>query len=138
MNELASAVVPWLHPATGLVTVLLTVRAATWAFAGRRGGRLAAERLERHAALAAWVWWLVLGNWLLGLATVWVYRPELTPATSTHFLAGSAVVVALTVARQLSFRMADPRARAAHPWVGLTALVLAGVQAFLGLQLVRW
>jgi hypothetical protein len=138
VSELASAVVPWLHPATGLVTVLLAVRAASWALAARRGGRLAAQKLGRHAALAAWVWWLVLGNWLLGLATVWVYRPELTPAASTHFIAGSAVVVALTLARQLSFRMADPRVRAAHPWVGLTALVLAGVQAFLGLQLVRW
>lgn len=138
MSDLATAVVPWLHPATGLVTVLLAGRAASWAFAGRRGGRLAARKLGQHAALAAWVWWLVLGNWLLGLATVWVYRPELTPAASTHFIAGSAVVVVMTLARQLSFHMTHARARAVHPWIGLTALVLAGVQAFLGLQLVRW
>jgi hypothetical protein len=29
----------------------------------------------------------------------------------------------------------DPRARAVHPWIGATALLLSGVQVFLGLQL---
>jgi hypothetical protein len=134
-----TAVVPWLHPATGLMTVVLTARAASLAFSGRRGGLRARPKLAEHAALATWVWWLVLGNWLLGVATVWVYRPDLQPAASTHFLAGTGVLVLLTISRQLSRRFDhDPRARTIHPWVGLAALLLAGVQVFLGLQLTRW
>jgi hypothetical protein len=139
VNDFMSAVVPWMHPATGLLTVMLTARAASLAFGGRRGGSRAGAKLAQHAALGEWVWWLVAGNWALGLATVWVYRPDLDPAASTHFVAGSAMLVLLTVSRLLSRRMhADPTARAVHPWVGLAALVVAGVQVFLGLQLTRW
>jgi hypothetical protein len=124
---------------TGLVTVMLAARAASIGFRARRGGRRTLPERAAHAALAAWVWWLVLGNWLLGLATVWVYRPELELAASTHFLAGSGVLVLLTVARGLSWWIpTHPWARRVHPGVGAAALLLAGVQVFLGLQLTRW
>ena len=51
-----------------------------------------------------------LGPWVLGLVAV-------------NWLAGLGSV------------WLDPRARAVHPWIGATALLLSGVQVFLGLQL---
>ena len=130
---------PWLHPATGLVTVLLMARAAAFGLGARRGGMRASAQRTSHVTLARRVWWLVLANWLLGLGTVWAYRPELDVAASTHCTAGTAVLVVLTVARLVSRRIpVDPRARTWHPVLGAAALLLAGVQVFLGLQLTRW
>ena len=40
MSELANAVVPWLHPATGLVTVLLAVHIPEPSYAGATKDRL--------------------------------------------------------------------------------------------------
>jgi hypothetical protein len=139
VNAFATAVMPWLHPATGLVTVLLLARAAAFGLAARRGGTGAPEQRASHVVLARRVWWLVLANWMLGLATVWAFRPELEVADSTHFSAGTGVLVLLTVARVLSrWVPTDARARAIHPMVGAAALLLASVQVFLGLQLTRW
>ena len=44
----------------------------------------------------------------------------------------SASMVLSLVSRRIDH---DPRARAVHPWIGATALLLSGVQVFLGLQL---
>jgi len=45
-------------------------------------------------------------------------------------------VALLTLAALLSRRVPDdPRARLLHPLVGATAVLLAGVQVFLGLQI---
>lgn len=139
MTWFAAAVVPWLHPATGLVTVLLMARAAAFGLSARRGGMRASGQRASHVTLARRVWWLVLANWLLGLGTVWAYRPELDVAASTHFTAGTGVLLVLSVARLVSRRIpVDPRARTWHPVLGAVALLLAGVQVFLGLQLTRW
>jgi hypothetical protein len=139
VSALAAAVLPWLHPATGLVTVALLARAAAHAVAARRGGRQGPHERARHVRAGRWAWWLVLANWLLGLGTVWAFRPELDVAASTHFTAGTALAVLVVVARGLSVRVpADAWARTLHPLVGATALLVAGVQVFLGLQLTRW
>ena len=139
MSWFAAAVVLWLHPATGLVSVLLLARAAAFGLGIRRGGPRALEQRASHVTLARRVWWLVAVNWLLGLGTVWAYRPELDVAASTHFTAGTGVLLVLSAARLVSRRIPrDPWARTWHPLLGAVALLLAGVQVFLGLQLTRW
>jgi hypothetical protein len=136
VSGFAASVVPWLHPALGLVAVAVLVRAA------RRGQALRARRRWRgmpHPRLAFTAWLLVAGNWVLGLLTVRFFRPELDVATSTHFQAGTALLVVLSLAGLVSLRMdADPRLRRLHPAIGAAALLLAGVQLFLGLQMTRW
>ena len=66
-------------------------------------------------------------------------RPDLTLAASMHARVGVAIALLVAGGAVLSRRIpVDPRARRWHPWLGASALVLAGVQIFLGLQLVRW
>ena len=136
MSGFAASVVPWLHPALGLLTVGVLVQAA------RRGQALRKRRPWRgtpHPRLGFVAWTLVAGNWILGLLTVRVYRPELDLATSAHFKAGTALLVVLSLAGLVSLRIdADPRLRRLHPAIGAAALLLAGVQLFLGLQMTRW
>jgi hypothetical protein len=139
VSDFGRSVVPWLHPALGLVTVALAVRVAGLGLGARTPGRRGVQSRARHRALTPWLYGLVLLNWVLGLLTVLLVRSDLEPTRSTHFLAGSVVVVLFTLAGLLSRRIAtDRRARAVHPWVGVAALLLSGVQAFLGLQITRW
>jgi hypothetical protein len=72
---------------------------------------------------------------VIGVVTVWWLRPE-DLAASGHFTVGSAIVAVLSAGAALSLRVpVDARARAIHPVLGAVALVLFGVQVFLGLQL---
>ena len=126
----------WAHPAAAAATIVLAVRGASLGLRGRRG-RLQAERdRARHAALMPWVYGLILATWAGGLASVWALRDDLTPAASGHFTVGTAIVVLFSAAALVSRRIAvDERARVIHPWIGAAALLLCGVQVFLGLQI---
>lgn len=130
----------WLHPAAALVTVALAAYAASLGLASRRTtGRAVAAR-RRHAALAPWVYGLVIANWAGGLVTVLALRADLAlePAASGHFAVGSVIALLFTTAAWLSRRIpADARARTLHPLLGATAVVLCGVQVFLGLRILR-
>jgi hypothetical protein len=137
VRGLAASVVPWLHPALGLAAVALLVHAARRGLELRR--RVRPSGRVPHPVLARRAWWLIAGNWVLGLLTVHFFRPELDLAASTHFQAGTAVLVLLSIAAIVSRRIeADPRMRRLHPAIGAAALLLAGVQVFLGLQMTRW
>ena len=137
MSDVTARVVPWLHPATGLLAVAVLVQAARRGLAVRSGSPRRAR--VAHPRLAFFAWLFVLANWLLGLLTVRLYRPELDLAASTHFKAGTALLGLLTLAGVLSFWIfADPRVRRLHPVIGAAALLVAGVQVFLGLQMTRW
>src|SRR2546427_26732 len=71
-----------------------------------------------------------------GLATVEWLTPDVEDAAETHFAVGSAIMACLTAAALLSRRIRrDRRARTIHPLLGATALLLCGLQIFLGLQL---
>jgi hypothetical protein len=132
-----ASVVPWLHPALGLAAVLVLAHAARRGLEIRRGVR-SRGRLP-HPVLATRAWAFVAANWVLGLLTVHFFRPDLDLAASTHFQAGTAVLVLLSIAGLVSRRIdADPRLRRIHPALGAVALLLAGVQVFLGLQMTRW
>jgi uncharacterized protein DUF4079 len=120
------------HPVVALATIGLAAYGASLGLRGRRSAPMRA----RHAALMPWVYGLVLGSWAAGLASVWWLRDDLEVAESGHFTAGSAIVTLFTAGALVSRRIGvDPRARAIHPWIGAAALVLCGVQVFLGLQI---
>src|SRR5207245_4569099 len=103
---------------------------------GRPASLRAARTRARHTALMPWVYGLVVASWAGGLASVWALRDDLTPAASGHFAVGTAIVVLFTAAALVSRWIAvDERARAIHPWLGAAALLLCGVQVFLGLQI---
>jgi uncharacterized protein DUF4079 len=127
----------WIHPVAGLVATALAVHGASLVLRARRmGARGAALRL-RHRRLMPWVWGLVLANWFGGLLSCWLWRDEDDVAMSGHFTVGSALVALFTLAALLGRRIDDdPRMRRIHPWVGAAALLAAGVQIFLGLQIV--
>lgn len=127
----------WIHPLAGLVTTALAVHGAGLALRGRRLGPRGGALLARHRALMPWVYALVLANFAGGLLSCWLWRDEEDLATSGHFTVGAVLVGIFTLGALLSRRIHDDRrARLVHPWVGAAALLAAGVQIFLGLQIV--
>jgi hypothetical protein len=134
--SVAELLTAWIHPVAGFLAVGLVVRGATLGWGARRRGPAAAIARRRHARLMPWVYGLVLLTWAGGLVTVWALRDDLDAAASGHFSVGSLIVALLTAGGLLSRRIrTDPRARLVHPWVGAAALLLCGVQVFLGLQI---
>jgi hypothetical protein len=126
----------WVHPALGLVATALAAHGASLALRGRRLGPRGTALLARHRALMPWVYGLVCVNFAAGAVSCWLWREE-DLATSGHFSVGIVLVVLFSAAALLSrFLDRDPRARLIHPWVGAAALLAAGVQIFLGLQIV--
>jgi hypothetical protein len=131
-----STLAPYLHPAAGLAATGLAAYQASLGLRSRRPRPDAAAARRRHAAIGPWLWALYALNWLGGLATVRWSRPDIEAAASGHFSLAGAIVGLLTAGALLSRRVPfDRRARAVHPVIGATALVLSGVQVFLGLQL---
>jgi uncharacterized protein DUF4079 len=126
----------YLHPAVSLATVGLAGWGASLGLRSRLPRRDAIACRREHRRVMPWVYALVLINWPFGLAATWWGRPEIEAATSGHFSVGIAIVLTFTIAALLSRRVPDdPRVRAIHPVVGAAALLLCGVQIFLGLQL---
>ena len=131
-----SRAVLYVHPLVALATVALAVRAAGLGFQGRRAGATRDAIRRRHKRLAAWTWALMVGNWSVGVVTVRVLRPDLDLAASGHFALGSVIAILFTAAAILSRWVPQHRVAAAvHPVLGAAAVVLSGVQVFLGLQL---
>ncbi len=121
-----------LHPLVALATIALL---AYGGGLGLKGRRLSGSR-ARHAALMPWAYALVLVAWAGGVVTVWRVRDDLDLAASHHFTVGSLIVALFTAAALLSRRIeVDPLARRIHPWIGAAALLLCGVQVFLGLAI---
>ena len=126
----------WVHPVGGLITIALAVWVASLAVRARRGGPTAAAARAQHAALMPWVYALTAASWSVGLASVTWLRDDLERGASGHFTVGSLIVLLFTAAAVVSrFIGSSPRARAVHPWIGAAALLLSGVQVFLGLQI---
>jgi hypothetical protein len=126
----------WIHPALGFVAVGLAVRAAGLGFGARRASRSAPAARAGHRRLTPWVYGFMLVSWATGLASVELWRDDIEEAASGHYTVGCVIVALLTLAALLSRRVPDdPRARLLHPLVGATAVLLAGVQVFLGLQI---
>jgi Protein of unknown function (DUF4079) len=126
----------YVHPLVGLVTVGLGVYAASLGLRSRTRSIAAEELRRRHARIGPWLWALVVTNWLAGLGTMWLRREDVEVAASGHFTLGSVIAALFTAAALVSRRIpTDDRARTIHPLIGATAVVLSGVQVFLGLQL---
>jgi uncharacterized membrane protein YozB (DUF420 family) len=126
----------WVHPAVAAATIVLAARQATLGLRIRRRAPGAGTAAARHRAAGPWLYALVLANWLGGLASLRWLRPEYEAAASAHFRLASLLCAVFTAVLLLAWRLdRDPRARDWHAAAGAVALVLAGVQAFLGLQL---
>jgi len=129
-------VLVYLHPVASGATIALAAYAASLGLRARRPGRNAGVMRHRHATLAPWVYALMLASWVGGVVTTWALRSDIEVFDSGHFTVGSAICALLTAGALVSRRVpTDPRARVIHPLLGATALLLCGVQVFLGLQL---
>lgn len=131
-------VLAWVHPVAAGVAIALAAYAASLGVRSRRAIPSATHARRRHRALGPWVYALVLVAWAGGLASVVLLRPDVEPAASGHFTVGTAVVALFSAAAGLSrYVPTHDTARRLHPLVAAAALVLCGVQVFLGLQIVK-
>lgn len=135
----APALLTWLHPIAGLVAVLLVLRVASLGLAMQRRGRRAAVARSAHARLGPVLVAAVVVSWFGGWITVWLARDDLGLAASMHFRLGTLLLLLVLAAAGVSRAMATtPWARRVHPWIGAAVVLLAGLQVFIGWQLMRW
>lgn len=125
----------YVHPVLAGVTVVALVYVGSLGLRARSDRRHAPTYLTRHARLAPFVYVIVLVAWAGGIASTWLLRPDLELAASAHFRCGGAVVLALSGSALSARRMELPAVRAAHPWFGAAAILLAAAQVFFGLQI---
>ena len=128
-------ILPYLHPVTGGLTIVLLAYVGSLGLRARSDRRLAAHLLARHARLAPVVYALVVAEWVAGFVSTWFLRRDLELGASTHLRIGGALVLALTGGALTSRWMARPEIRSIHPWFGAAALLLAAAQVFFGLQI---
>ncbi|MBP1684968.1 MAG: hypothetical protein H6Q33_1111 [Deltaproteobacteria bacterium] len=126
---------PYVHPVSAGVVVVLLGYVGSLGLRARSDPRHAGQYLARHARLAPFMYWLMLAAWTGGLVSTWLLRRDLELATSVHFRCGVASVLALTGGALTSRWMQLPAVRAAHPWFGAAAILLAAAQVFFGLQI---
>ncbi len=126
----------WLHPFLALLATAFLAHTATLGLRSReRGGAPLRASHARRAPLAGG---LMLVVFLAGLASALWLRPDLEVAGSIHFRIGLALTCVLGATALLSRRVAiQPLARRLHPALGLLALLLAALQVFFGLRLLR-
>jgi hypothetical protein len=126
----------YLHPVAALAAVTLLAYVAVLGLRSRQVRGEGPALLRRHAALAPYAYGLVAVNWLLGLVSVWLGRDDVDLADTGHFKGGCYLLLALTAAALLS-RWMDrvSNGRTIHPLLGALAVLLAGLQVFLGLQI---
>jgi len=125
----------YLHPVVGAAVVVLLFYAGGIGLRSRTDRRQRAALLATHARLGPFLYGLMLLSWLGGLLSTWLLRPDLRLFGTTHLRIGTVLVVAMTGAWLTSRRMHVPAVRAAHPWFGAAAMLLAAAQVFFGLQI---
>ena len=132
----ASAIWLYIHPLVALLTVAGLAYAAALGLRSRQVRRGGPALLRRHARLTPVLYWLVAGNWILGVLSVWLGRSDIALFTTGHFEVGSCLVAALTATAVVSWWMDRiPEGRTIHPLLGALSVLLAGFQLFLGLQI---
>jgi len=133
----AERLMAYIHPLIGLVALALLLRAASFGLRSRerRGEHLRA----RHARAAPIAYGFTLLTFFMGVFSTWAWRPDLDLASGWHFRIGLAVILLLTAGALLSRRVpSDSRARLIHPILGMVALLLAALQVFFGMPLLRF
>lgn len=128
---------PYLHPVTGGVVLMLLAYVALLGFRLRARNRANPREVSGHARIAPWAYALVLLSWLSGAASTLFLRSDVDFAASLHFQLGSIIALLLTGSALTAFYMRRqlPQLREWHPWLGAAALLLAAAHAVAGLQL---
>jgi hypothetical protein len=125
----------FVHPVLGVAALVFLAWIGSLGLRSRERGGAALR--PRHARLAPWAYAAIAGNFVLGLASTWLWRRDLELAAGAHFWIGAAICVVLGVAALLSRRLpGDATARRVHPALGMLALLLSALQVFFGLALV--
>ena len=126
--------VAFFHPVGALLVLALLLHVASLGLRSRERGEV--HLRPRHARLASYAYGLVLVNFAGGIVSTWRVRADLELAGSVHFRLGLLVVVLFTAVAVLSRRVAtSDTARRLHPFLGLLAIVLSGLQIFFGMPL---
>lgn len=124
----------FIHPISALLGLAFLAYVASIGLRSRdRNGR---HLRARHARLAPWAYGWMAANFVGGVLSTWVLRPDLTLADNAHFRFGVVLLVLMGVTALLARSIrSNATARLLHPMLGLLALVLSGLQVFFGMPM---
>ena len=125
----------YVHPILGAVSVGLLVWIGLQGLRARHPKAYAIDARARHRRWVYLIYAGILGSLATGmLSTAWL-RDDLDFAGSPHFWIGCATAGTLGL-NWAVWQLSDPvRAALLHRWIGLLALMMATLQAALGLGL---
>ena len=126
----------FLHPILGAFTLLAAVWLMSRGLVVRQGGKAATPARRTHKRMA---WWVLAAMWaslLTGITTTLLLRPDLSVGETWHLALGLSVVALFTAGGLLTRAFTrDPRLRAIHPWIGITAVAIGVAHAIAGIEL---
>lgn len=126
----------WIHPAIGAVAVSLMAWMAIEGLRSRHKKPYASGARRLHRRLAPWAGGLLVLSAFGGTASVYFLRDDLTMGQSWHFKLGWTAALLTAGTWLLSRKHRErPASKRFHPVVGLTALAVATLVAFLGLTM---
>jgi len=125
----------YVHPVLGALSVGLLVWVGLQGLRGRHPKPYAVVAHARHDRWVRWIYAAILASLLTGMASTFWLREDLDLAGSPHFWLGCATAAILTVNWALWQLKDRQRSATLHRWLGIVALMMASVQAALGLGL---
>jgi hypothetical protein len=128
-------VLPYIHPIASALIVALLAYVGSLGLCARSDRRHARRYLGPHARLGPIMYAWILVNWVGGVLSTWLLRPDLELAASPHFRIGVAILLTLSGGFLSSRWMYRAAVRGVHPWLGAAAMLLAAAQVFFGLQI---
>lgn len=125
----------YVHPAAAALVVILLFYVGAIGLRARTDRRQRVTLLATHRRLGPILFALMLASWTGGLLSTWLLRTDLPLFGTTHLRIGTVLLAAMTGAWVTSRYMGVAAVRAAHPWFGAAAMLLAAAQVFFGLQI---
>lgn len=132
----SDAVMAFVHPILGGITLLLAIWLMSRGLVVRRGGKPATAARRAHKRWAWWILGLVWASLLTGFGSTILLRPDLELGETWHLALGLVVVGLFTLGGLLTRGFTrDRRLRAVHPWIGILAVLIGIAHAITGIEL---
>lgn len=126
----------FVHPALGVLAILITVWIGSRGMVARQGTRASAQARRTHRRYAVWGLVAMVVASITGTASTLWLRDDLELGETWHLAIGWLIVGLMGVTALLTrYFTKSPQLRSVHPVLGLLAVAASVLQAIIGIEL---